>query len=272
MRDIEKINHFLQTELDSKGLECIDAVKAAEWLDSIGLLKDSKSRRGKPLRELLRQELILGQRQELNNRWFIGKFKEGDRSESRPIPRNTKTNNDSVTNSNSVERCRSKFRPEQIKVLFVGESAPAGGTLFYCANSNLFHATRQAFIDAFSEDCGEGKGFLTFFRDRGCYLDDLCLIPINKRDKSIPRSVWKRQRNQIRENNIPNLASRIRAYNPKYIVVVMQEITNCVQRAANEAGLSNIKIESLTFPAYRNERKEAYIRKLSTLLPRFLPI
>ena len=40
---------------------------------------------------------------------------------------------------------RERYRPTRVTTLFVGESAPAGGTHFYLANSNLFRATREAF-------------------------------------------------------------------------------------------------------------------------------
>jgi hypothetical protein len=69
--DINKINQFLQSSLRRKGERSVRAVEAAEWLDRAGLLADSKTRRGKPLRVLLRAKRIAGQRQETNRWWFI---------------------------------------------------------------------------------------------------------------------------------------------------------------------------------------------------------
>jgi len=46
-------------------------VEAAQWLEQAGLLKDSKVRPGRPLRDLLRMKLINGQYQLPNRRWFI---------------------------------------------------------------------------------------------------------------------------------------------------------------------------------------------------------
>lgn len=66
-----KINAFLQHELRRRGLSEVTAVEAAEWLERAGILKDSKSRPGLPLRNLLRAKKITGQRQEPNRRWFI---------------------------------------------------------------------------------------------------------------------------------------------------------------------------------------------------------
>ena len=75
MPDIYKINQFLQNRLEEKGLVEVTANEAAKWLDKAGLLKDSPTRHGKPLRILLRAEKIIGQRQETNHRWFIDKMK-----------------------------------------------------------------------------------------------------------------------------------------------------------------------------------------------------
>ena len=66
-----QISRFVQVRLRAERLQSVTAVDAARWLDEAGLLKDSPMRPGKPLRELLRQGKIQGQRQEPNKRWFI---------------------------------------------------------------------------------------------------------------------------------------------------------------------------------------------------------
>ena len=71
MADLDLINQYLQAELDRRNLASVSAVDAAAWLHEAGLLKDSGGRPGLPLRNLLRDKQILGQRQESNSRWFI---------------------------------------------------------------------------------------------------------------------------------------------------------------------------------------------------------
>lgn len=71
---ITKINTFLQQELRRRGLSEVTAIEGAEWLERAGILKDSKSRPGLPLRNLLRAKKITGQRQEQNRRWFIDRL------------------------------------------------------------------------------------------------------------------------------------------------------------------------------------------------------
>lgn len=79
MPDIDKVNTFLQKELIKRRQFEVPAVKAAEWLEEAGLLKDSPTRPGLPLRKLLRARLIVGQVQIPNRRygrWFIRKSRQ----------------------------------------------------------------------------------------------------------------------------------------------------------------------------------------------------
>lgn len=71
MADVERINAYLQQYLEAGGMYKLSAVDAARVLDRAGLLSDSKSRPGRPLRELLRRGRIRGAAQEANGRWFI---------------------------------------------------------------------------------------------------------------------------------------------------------------------------------------------------------
>lgn len=52
-----------------------------------------------------------------------------------------------------IDDLRMRFRPDQVRWLFVGESSPAGGTHFYRGDSNLFRATRAAFARALGAGC-----------------------------------------------------------------------------------------------------------------------
>jgi hypothetical protein len=69
--DVDAINAHIQQQLRIRGQQEATAVEAAVWLDQASLLKDSASRPGKPLRDLLRAGVIRGQRQDTNSRWFI---------------------------------------------------------------------------------------------------------------------------------------------------------------------------------------------------------
>jgi hypothetical protein len=71
---VPAINDFLQGQLRERGLEDVRAVEAARWLETAGLLGDSESRPGLPLRNLLRSGVIAGSDQRPdrpNGRWFV---------------------------------------------------------------------------------------------------------------------------------------------------------------------------------------------------------
>jgi hypothetical protein len=161
-----------------------------------------------------------------------------------------------------LEDVRQRFLPERVTVLFVGESPPAGGTFFYLANSKLYEATKEAFIRA-APDLVRGSNFLERFAALGCYLDDLCLEPVNHLKMDNPLAEAKRLR--LREEGEEPLASRIRQCAPSAIVVVMKGIEANVRRAATSANFSSIVIPALPFPSWKAHR-EQYVDELSNLV------
>jgi len=160
-----------------------------------------------------------------------------------------------------VEETRQRYRPHEVKALFVGESAPAGGTFFYCGNSNLAFYTREAF-EAVLGSFGDMSGFLQAFRDRGYYLLDLCPEPVNHLDR--------RPRRAARKAGIPYLASAMSGLRPAYVVVVMKEIQGDVAQALSRAGLGDVETQALPFPAQGNQPR--YVAELIDLLRKRNPL
>ena len=70
MKDINLIISFLDKIIEHKHVNVLTAVEAGELLDKAGILKDSVSRKGKPLREILRAGLIPYAYQ-VGARWII---------------------------------------------------------------------------------------------------------------------------------------------------------------------------------------------------------
>jgi hypothetical protein len=121
----------------------------------------------------------------------------------------------------NFENVRKSFQPRRITTLFVGESAPHGGTFFYNQNSGLFREIRKAF---------QGNGnFLEDFKRSGFYLDDLVLEPVNHLDN-------KRRRLMCR-NSVTSFVERLRDYKPRAIVILLHSIQPMVLQAMREAGL-----------------------------------
>src|SRR6266702_7852017 len=156
-----------------------------------------------------------------------------------------------VAPRSDTEALRRTFLPERVNVLFVGESPPAGGTFFYRANSLLYEATKEAFHAAVP-DLVRGGGFLDRFRALGCYLDDLCLVPVNhlKLDNRLART----KRFRLREEGEAPLAERMRQYAPKAIVVTAIGIAENVGRAAAGAGFGDLPRPALPFPGRKPHR------------------
>ena len=159
-----------------------------------------------------------------------------------------------------AELLRRQYLPKEVRVLFVGESPPAGGTFFYAANSNLYFATEEAFVAALPARAG--KDFLEEFRRMGCYLDDLCLEPVSRLDARNPLRVAARAEGQER------LAEHLRIWRPKAIVVAMVAIAENVARAAREAGLEDVQEHVLPFPG-RKAHRDRYVAELVILVTGF---
>ena len=73
-----------------------------------------------------------------------------------------------------VEPLGASYRPAKIKVLFIGESAPAGGAFFYKQTGQVHSQFRQAL----TPHIGDSPTFVEAFKEAGFYLDDLVLEPV----------------------------------------------------------------------------------------------
>jgi hypothetical protein len=119
------------------------------------------------------------------------------------------------------EEIRASYRPRRITTLFVGESAPHGGTFFYNQDSGLFREMRKAFR-------GEHR-FLDVFRQNGFYLDDLVLEPVNH--------LAPRDRRIACKQSIASFANRLKDYKPAAVVILLRSIETIITEAMQRAGL-----------------------------------
>jgi hypothetical protein len=90
-----------------------------------------------------------------------------------------------VASSAANERLRRRYRPADVRVVFIAESPPAGDTFFYRANSKLYHPTREAFVAAIPA-LRRHDDFLGALKGLGCYLHDLSPRPVNHLDMNDP--------------------------------------------------------------------------------------
>ena len=152
----------------------------------------------------------------------------------------------------NFENVRKTFQPRRITTLFVGESAPHGGTFFYNQNSGLFREIRKSFH-------GQDR-FLEDFKHNGFYLDDLVLEPVNHLSPKDRRSLCR--------NAVSSFVERLKDYKPKAIVILLCSIKPMVVRAMHEAGLSYQPF-CTPYPGFGNQPR--FRRAMAEIIPN-LPV
>jgi hypothetical protein len=153
------------------------------------------------------------------------------------------------------ERLRKQYRPDRVRILFVGESPPASGRFFYQADSGLYRAIRDGFLAAF-QDLPE-TDFLGSFRNLGCYLVDLCGEPVDRLDR--------RDRDAACRAGVPRLSRIIRELKPEIIVVVVRSIVPHVAQAQSRGEWSGATFE-LPYPGRWHKHREAFVEALIPVL------
>ena len=155
-----------------------------------------------------------------------------------------------------------KYRPDEIKCLLIGESPPSEvkNYFFLASNADLYNFTKQAFEIAFPDKLKGSDNFLNFFKNLGCFLDDLCEEPINniKNNKIIRKENWN--------NSIKSLENRIRDYNPQVIICISKQIEENVEKSILQSGVRLKYFKTICYPAFKKERIENYINELSKIL------
>jgi hypothetical protein len=157
----------------------------------------------------------------------------------------------------NFEDYRQQYRPDKIRVLFVAESRPIGGTFFYVGNSNLARYTKEAFLKAYGVTAMTMTEFLDGFKAAGCYLEDLCEEPVNQIKKhSQRRTEWKR--------GVKHLLKRLESASPLAIIPIHKGIERYVQQAVEEAGLASFLKPAIPFPSMGHHPR--YVIELSRLI------
>lgn len=153
------------------------------------------------------------------------------------------------------EVLRQRYRPAQVRLLFVGEAPPASGLFFYRADSGLFRAIRKAFIAAFP--ALRSGDFLKSFQELECYLVDLCGTSVDRLDKEERRRVCLQS--EVR------LARIIKRLQPKTIITVVRSISPHVERAQQQADWMGLHV-SLPYPGRWRHHQVAFEKALSPIL------
>jgi hypothetical protein len=157
------------------------------------------------------------------------------------------------------ENRRTEFKPDKVKVLFIGESPPANPkTFFYLETGALFRYTREAFNAAGAPWAPDREDrFLEHFRDLGCYLEDLCAEP------GAEVNCKRRDYRSKFAGEIKRLSEKIHRHDPEKVIVVIKRIERCVVEALSATGRESPDLV-LDFPVLGRQNK--YRERLTAFL------
>jgi hypothetical protein len=165
-----------------------------------------------------------------------------------------------ASDTNSRERLRRSFRPERIRLLFIGESPPASGRFFYSANSGLYRAMHAAFQIAGTEV--DDENFLARFQARGYYLMDLCRKPVDHLDPI--------ERRAMRKAGETFLTRELKRLQPGMIAPVLRSIVGNVENAAARANWQG-EVLQFPYPGRWSRHRATFIEALVPVIRRLDP-
>lgn len=137
------------------------------------------------------------------------------------------------------QELRENYKPEIIKILFIAEAPPEADTFFYSAKSGFYHYTKKAFYNVCNNDLNNQDEFLSFFKTKGCFLDDISHEPSNFKKIYSNKEIFIKQ-----------LSERIDLYDPAAIIITLIRIDKLVRQAVDLSRVSKTLNEDLIFTLY----------------------
>lgn len=124
----------------------------------------------------------------------------------------------------SKERLRQRHRPRRVGVLFVGEAPPDSGRFFYQADSGLYRAIREAFIEAFP--VLRERSFLASFRKMAKWvvISSIC-AEVQSTDATPGAAAKARRDGEVR------LSNTLKQLRPEIVVTVVRSVADNVERS-----------------------------------------
>ncbi len=152
---------------------------------------------------------------------------------------------------NNYEIVRAEYKPETVKILFIGESRPNSGKFFYLDDSFLYTHTKNAFEKL--KSIGKNNFTRKKFQEMGCWLYDVCDKTINKLSKSEKRVGLKK--------HLDKLDKTICELKPDYIIVVkksdMKKIVyeHILHTPYKKQYIDNQNVFNLPFPNFGHQNE-----------------
>jgi predicted ATPase len=265
------ITKFIDDYLTKSERADIDPVEANALLAKAGILKDSKHRPGKPLRDLLRKGQIphAFQASGKGSSWTIPHSSKGKSTVSNYSPSNqqmkkvttVKSTKSTETTTNisqlkkQLEKARQKYKPETVKYLLVAEAPPDSlERFFYYDNVRqhdyLFLGVAEALYPKLKEQfllsgrSGEIKNtILQTLQQDGFYLLDLSELPLSLLDTDL-------------QSQLPSLVDKVNsvADNNTQIILIKANVYDIAFSYLTQK-FKNIIDQRITFPGQGGQRK-----------------
>ncbi len=151
-----------------------------------------------------------------------------------------------------------QYKPEKVKILFIGEAPGRADKNFYLGNNNLYRTVVVAFKELYGDFSGRDE-FLAFFQAAGCFLDHIGTEHTERHD------MQKRKVN--RQNGIGSLSEKLKIYQPETVIILMKALEKQVQQAIDLSGIKSIKQQTtVSYPAGSNTNYLACVRGLVSIL------
>ncbi|WP_158825608.1 hypothetical protein [Mucilaginibacter lacusdianchii] len=135
-------------------------------------------------------------------------------------------------NKADFDALKQQYKPNPVNLLFVADGLPIGPKYFYLKNSNLYKAIKAAFVQVFGEFDSD-DGFLAFFKEMGCYIDNISDKPV----KDLPPA----QQRALRNEGVPALAERLTQMAPRAIIISLKVIEKPVREAIQQSGIDSVE-------------------------------
>ncbi len=139
-----------------------------------------------------------------------------------------------------LQALKAKYKPDDIKILFIADGLPIKDRYFYLKNSNMYKAVKEAFTQVFG-DFNSDDEFLAFFKEIGAYFENLSKVPI----KTLPPP----EQRKARQEGVQPLAERISEMHPRVIIISLKAIEKYAREAIKIANMTSVEHIAVTpFP------------------------
>ena len=263
------ITKFLDDYLTKSGRADIDPVEANALLAKAGILKDSKDRPGKPLRDLLRKGQLphAFQAGGKGSSWtiphsskgksFVSNYssvKQKTKKETTVKP-TTETTTDISQLKKQLEKARQKYKPETVKYLLVAEAPPDSLERFFYYDNVLQHdylflGVAEALYPKLKEQflisgrSSEIKNsILQTFQQDGFYLLDLSELPLSLLDTDL-------------QSQLPSLVEKINSVvDGNTQIILIKANVKDIAFYYLKPKFANVIDQRITFPGQGGQRK-----------------